>query len=375
MGLLDIQFDPDPVKNAQFKRGLLDFGLNMLAQGNKSTGAAIGNAGLMTQQARMQRDQQAQHDERAKTQQQLLQGQVEQMQRLQQMQKLPQQFMRADKPATMDDRDVGQPGEAPLQRKFDADGYTNALMGLDPMQGLAMQAATRKQEPTPVAYGPDQTVGTWRGGDFIPAFKTPPKPEANKPPSSVQEYEYAKGQGYKGTFEQFQIAQRRAGASSVSVNTGQKGFDNTLKLRSDFRSEPIYKAHQEVEGAYRQIKQGLAMQSPAGDLAGATKVMKLLDPGSVVRESELVMAMQASGALDRLLNYSDRVLKGTKLTPSQRTDFQALADALYRESVKQYSAKRSEYAGIVGRNQLNKDDVLGPEPTTPATEVDFRSLK
>ena len=32
--------------------------------------------------------------------------------------------------------------------------------------------------------------------------------------------------------------------------------------------------------------------------------MKLLDPTSVVRESELLMAMQASGALDRLYNYA-----------------------------------------------------------------------
>jgi hypothetical protein len=220
MGLLDIQFDPDPVKNAQFKRGLLDFGLNMLAQGNKSTGTAIGNAGLMTQQARMQRDQQAQHDERAKTQQQLLQGQVEQMQRLQQMQKLPQQFMRADKPATMDDRDVGQPGEAPLQRKFDADGYTNALMGLDPMQGLAMQAATKKQEPAPVAYGADQTVGHWDGGRFIPAFTTPSKPGSNEQPSSVREYQFAQQQGYKGTYQQFQLDMKRAGATSVTFGTG-----------------------------------------------------------------------------------------------------------------------------------------------------------
>jgi len=38
----------------------------------------------------------------------------------------------------------------------------------------------------------------------------------------------------------------RAGAANVSVNTGQKGFDNTLKLRSDFRSEPVYKGFQEV---------------------------------------------------------------------------------------------------------------------------------
>ena len=33
-----------------------------------------------------------------------------------------------------------------------------------------------------------------------------------------------------------QLQGKKAGATSVNVNTGQKGLDNTLKLRGDFRS-------------------------------------------------------------------------------------------------------------------------------------------
>ena len=164
-------------------------------------------------------------------------------------------------------------------------------------------------------------------------------------------------------------------ATQVSVNTGQKGLDNTLKLRGDFRSEPVYKAHQEMQSAYAQIQQSLKQASPAGDLAGATKIMKLLDPGSVVRESELGMAMQASGLMDRLANYADNIIKGTKLTPTQRADFQRLADALYAESVKQYNAKRAEYQGIAERNQLSVPDVLGSESTMPTPAAGGWSIK
>lgn len=149
------------------------------------------------------------------------------------------------------------------------------------------------------------------------------------------------------------------GGTNVSVNLGQRGFENVLKLRGDFRSEPIYKAHTEVQSAYNQIKQGLDSKSPAGDLAAATKFMKLLDPGSVVRESELAMAMQASGLQDRLANYADNILKGTKLTPAQRADFRQLADRFYRESARLYNSKRGEYADIASRNQLNVQDVTG----------------
>lgn len=224
-----------------------------------------------------------------------------------------------------------------------------------------------------------QTVGDnllQIGADGVkPVFTAPPKAEGS--PSAVREYEYAKGQGYGGTFEQWSTSQRKAGASSVSVNTGQKGFDNELKLRSDFRSEPVYKAHQEMTSAYGQIQKSLEQKSPAGDLAGATKIMKLLDPGSVVRESELGMAMQASGLMDRVTNYGNMVLSGQKLTPTQRADFQSLADKLYAESVKGYNSKRSEYGDIASQYKLNGPLITGkpaemPTATAPATKPAMR---
>lgn len=178
-----------------------------------------------------------------------------------------------------------------------------------------------------------------------------------------------------------QVAQ--AGASSVKVNTGQKGFDNELKLRGDFKQEPVYKAHQEMQSAYSQIKQSLAQASPAGDLAGATKIMKLLDPGSVVRESELGMAMAATGLLDRVQNYASNIISGNKLTPKQRQEFQQLADALYGESVKAYNSKRGEYQKLGSEYGLNADRAVGapaslaqrPSGSGGGGVVDFGSLK
>lgn len=171
----------------------------------------------------------------------------------------------------------------------------------------------------------------------------------------------------------------KAGASSVNVSTGQKGFDNELKLRGDFRGEPVYKAHQEMQSAYSQIQQSLKQATPAGDLAGATKIMKLLDPGSVVRESELGMAMAATGLLDRVQNYAQNIISGNKLTPKQRGEFQKLADALYGESVKAYNSKRSEYLKLGGEYGLSADRAVGAPASMAANPgggvIDFGSLK
>jgi hypothetical protein len=167
--------------------------------------------------------------------------------------------------------------------------------------------------------------------------------------------------------------------TNISVNTGQHGFDNALKLRENFKSEPIYKGFTEVESANNQIKQAAAMKSPAGDLAAATKVMKILDPGSVVRESELGMAMQATGVEDRVKNYATMVLNGTKLTPSQRTDFVALAEKLTNAAGTQYNTKRAEYEQIAAANGLSVPASVPPAaklntPTNPPLGIAPSSL-
>lgn len=248
------------------------------------------------------------------------------------------------------------------------------MQPVDPMAQLNYDAMTYGQiKPTDYIASLRKDVSPIKlaAGETLLDPKTF-RPMANNPkaedlPTAIKEYQYAVGQGYKGSLQQFMLEQKRAGATNVSVNTGQKGFDNTLKLRGDFRSEPIYKAHQEMQSAYSQIQQSLKQGTPAGDLAGATKMMKLLDPGSVVRESELGMAMAATGLLDRLQNYATNVAAGTKLTPKQRQEFQALSDALYGESVKQYNSKRGEYQGIAERNGLNTMDVLGSESSIAKT--------
>lgn len=198
--------------------------------------------------------------------------------------------------------------------------------GFDPM---ALRSELAKVDPVTAyqLFGPKEAKRfTLKPGEVIAEegpqgirelFKAAEKPETT---NDLKEYNFARTQGFTGTLRDWQLEQKRAGATNVSVpiNTGQRGLDNTLKLRGDFRSEPVYKAHQEMQSAYGQIKQSLSAASPAGDLAGATKLMKLLDPGSVVRESELGMAMAASGALDRLTNYASMIVNGTKLTPDQR---------------------------------------------------------
>ena len=165
-----------------------------------------------------------------------------------------------------------------------------------------------------------------------------------------------------------QAAKRDVAAAGRSVtNTNTNVFNNTKDdfknerdLRNDFAGLPTTKAFNEVQSAYDQIQTAIKSESPAGDLAAATKIMKILDPGSVVRESELGMAMAATGAMDRMQNYVQMTMSGQKLTPNQRKDFGDLATKLYTAAADRYDTSAKEYQGVATDYNLNPGRVAKP---------------
>jgi hypothetical protein len=155
----------------------------------------------------------------------------------------------------------------------------------------------------------------------------------------------------------------------LDMTGGQKGFDNEMSLKKSFAAEPVYKAYGEMQSAYGQINDSLKAASPAGDLAAATKFMKLLDPGSVVRESELGMAMAASGALDRATNYAQLRISGEKLTPTQREDFAKLSRELFSTATTAYNTKRGEFEQMGTAYGLDANRALGAPAKMPSKNI------
>jgi hypothetical protein len=174
--------------------------------------------------------------------------------------------------------------------------------------------------------------------------------EAQSP--DIRAVEYISGKPLAGTGQEGienvgkyrqQIATRVDVKPVIDMTGGQKGFENEMKLGGAFKNEPIYKDYNDMKSAYSQVISSLSQGTPIGDVAGATKVMKLLDPGSVVRESELGIAMAAAGRMDRLQSYFSNMMSGQKLTPTQREDFKTLSNELYAAAGQAYNQKRKEY--------------------------------
>jgi hypothetical protein len=191
----------------------------------------------------------------------------------------------------------------------------------------------------------------------------------------VRGYEYITGEPLAGTGEKGvkavgQYRQQVAPKNIVNVpdfTAGERGFKNEMQLSSAFKGEPIYKDFSDMKSSYGQVMTALSQGTPIGDVAGATKMMKLLDPGSVVRESELGIAMAASGRMDRLQNYFKNWIDGNKLTPTQREDFKQLSAELYAAAGQAYNQKRGEYKNFGGAYGFkNLDTALGEEAKIPS---------
>ena len=238
-----------------------------------------------------------------------------------------------------------------------------------------MMLAERFKPKAPITVAQGAAVITQNpDGTYTKSFENP---KEITHPVSYQEYLLAQKdpiKPFKGSYNEYQDyeANRRRPITNVTTNVmgEQKTFENTQKLRSNFSQEPIYKGFQEVKSAFSQINDGLNLKSPAGDLAAATKFMKILDPGSVVRESELAMAMKATGALDRLQNYAKNVVTGNKLTPAQRDDFRKLSQQFYNSSATQFNEKQAEYTDIAKRYGFNPTDVAGAPITVELTPLE-----
>jgi len=140
-------------------------------------------------------------------------------------------------------------------------------------------------------------------------------------------------------------------------------------LRDDYRKDSANFV--EISRQAKIIESSLNDDSAAATLASATAFMKMLDPGSVVRESELAMAMKTNGALDRMGNYINVIQSGQVLTKQQKADFAKLIKAYsnasneaQRNLNKKYGQISSEY-GLdpkrVAVYDVEKDDKGGSQ--------------
>lgn len=140
-----------------------------------------------------------------------------------------------------------------------------------------------------------------------------------------------------------------------------KKFDAEQKLRKEYTDNT--KVFTDVSESYRRI---LASKDDAvGDLSLIFGYMKMLDPGSVVREGEFANAQNAAGVPDRVLNTYNRILRGERLNQKQRESFKAQAGSLFKAAETREKEVRAGLSRVADSYKLDKDNIFGSKVDQP----------
>ncbi|MCO5121289.1 MAG: hypothetical protein M9951_16880 [Burkholderiaceae bacterium] len=147
---------------------------------------------------------------------------------------------------------------------------------------------------------------------------------------------------------------------------GAKVFDAENKIRDDYlkQSGEFIK----VRDAYTRVKASGASPSAAGDLALIFNYMKMLDPGSVVREGEFATAQNSGGVPDQVRSMYNQAINGQRLTDGIRSDFLSRAGKLYTVAMKDHGAIKFQFQRIARDYGLNPDRVT---PTFDSSDLDM----
>jgi len=158
--------------------------------------------------------------------------------------------------------------------------------------------------------------------------------------------------------------------SSKNIGGGiiprEKIFDAEKKLRDEYTKKTS--VAQDVLESYRRVE--AAEENAVGDLALIFGFMKMLDPGSVVREGEFANAQNAAGVPERVVNIYNKLISGERLTDKQRKDFKSQANSLFKASRKTVDETRKDLGKVVNNYGLNHENIFGSKDQITQADLD-----
>jgi len=256
-------------------------------------------------------------------------------------------------------------------------------LGTPPALAFAKALEARRDEANKnIVVSPGATV--FQGGKAV--YTAPEKPQGQ--PSLVQEYNFARtpeGGNFKGSYQDFVVARSAAMRPPAQPLAPVPTFDkmlgqNVYATREEILKNPtrflppsekpeqikpnelrdeysaLTKDFRAVQDAHTKIT--TASPTGAGDMSLLYNYVKLLDPTSVVRESEFAAAAASGSFGERVQTAVNRVMTGQRLSPELRKDFINEASNLYKAQKVGADRIKEQYTSMAKRAKLNPEDVI-----------------
>ena len=146
----------------------------------------------------------------------------------------------------------------------------------------------------------------------------------------------------------------------VPVGGGKAVAQGENDLRGDFEKSPVVKAYNVVVPMLESAKDAATRPTRAADINLVYAFAKLMDPDSVVRESETGMVTATGTVGDRLSGYLGQLNGGPMLREETRKKLIAELESRFGRLQESYDAYRDAYTGIAKRRGYNVENVIIP---------------
>lgn len=136
--------------------------------------------------------------------------------------------------------------------------------------------------------------------------------------------------------------------------------DDETSFRKEYEASPVVKDFNAANTGIKKIREAIQAPEQDGfnDMSLVFNFMKVLDPGSVVREGEYATAMKNASLLESMGVRLNRVMSGQQLSPDQRQRLAAAAERQFNSNKSTYQNYKAEKSEIAKKSGLDPAKVI-----------------
>ena len=239
-----------------------------------------------------------------------------------------------------------------------ADGGITIGTNLSPKGTVVQLTDTQRSIFGPTDLGPYQAPSTTTDKGQTFTFTSPEAAEA----WSISNPDYTVTEDQKAGKTSILLPQSMglvpANSGLILESTKPSDPESVLKnFRTFYIKDPDVINYQDLKGHMDNVstayEQAYIIERPqVADLSMIFAYMKMLDPTSVVRESEQDQARRTGGAADWLVNYVEMIQGGGSLRDPQRRSFRDGAYAFYQNKTQGLSALNERFTAEATNRDL-----------------------
>ena len=151
----------------------------------------------------------------------------------------------------------------------------------------------------------------------------------------------------------------------AGVDAESKGLDKITKLSNNYKGQRSVEFYQKLRSTYQKIEVAYNkaydpdIENPqVADVSMVFNYMKMLDPGSTVREGEYATAKNTGGIAQNYINTYNAARGGGFLSDGQRADFRGLAWDLINAEAGNVDQINKNFTALGEQFGISTDNIL-----------------